>query len=101
MTILTEPKTSATVRQESINWLPQLSLSSPIDTISSSTWTASDGLRIGDLASPESTTSNTTAVASAWINGGRLGAYCELTNTIVTAGGSTYTETIIVEITPT
>ena len=94
MSLANDTKTATEVRQETINWLPEMSLSSPIDTISTSTWTASDGLTVDSNSKTDSTT---TCVHSA----GRLGAYCELVNTIVTAAGYTYTKTIIMEITPT
>ena len=94
MSIIVEPKSSATVRQESITWAAKLALSSPADTITTSTWTADNGLVVDS-------TSKSGAVASCVISGGRVGAYCNLTNTIVTTASYTYTETIVIEITPT
>ena len=94
MSLAHDTKTTAEVRQDTINWLPEMSLSSPIDTISTSTWTADNGLVVD---SNTKTNSTATCVHSA----GRLGAYCNLENTIVTAAGYTYTKTIIMEITPT
>ena len=94
MSLAKDVKTTKEVRQEVINWLPEMSLSSPIDVISTSTWTASHGLTVD---SNSKTNSTTTAV----ISGGQLGQYCELVNTVVTTAGYTYTKTIIMEITPT
>ena len=94
MSLDNDTKPNADTRKESINWLPEMSLTSPIDTISTSSWAASDGLT---TASPTKTDSTTTVR----ILTGRLGAYCNLVNTVVTASGETYTKTLIVEITPT
>ena len=94
MSLANDVKTTNEVRQEVINWLPEMSLSSPIDVINTSTWTASHGLTVD---SNSKTNSTTTAV----ISGGQLGQYCELVNTVVTTAGYTYTKTIIMEITPT
>ena len=94
MSLAHDTKTVQGVRQEVIDWSPEMSLSSPIDTIATSTWTASDGLVVD-------TDSNTTSTATCTQSGGRLGAYCELRNFIVTAAGYHYDKTIIVEITPT
>lgn len=94
MSLAHDTKTTSEVRQETINWLPEMALSSPTDTISTSSWTADNGLVVD---SDSNTDSTATCVHSA----GRLGAYCNLENTIVTAAGFTYTKTIIMEIVPT
>lgn len=94
MSLANDTKTVTAVRQEVINWLPEMSLSSPIDTISTSTWTASDGLKVDS-------NSKTNSTATCTQSGGRLGAYCILRNFIVTAAGYEYDKTIIVEIVPT
>ena len=94
MSLVNDTKTVTGVRQEVINWLPEMSLSSPIDTISTSTWTADNGLKVDSNSKTDSTT---TCVQS----GGRLGAYCRLRNFIVTTAGYKYDKTIIVEILPT
>lgn len=94
MSLAHDRKATADVRQEQINWLPEMSLSSPVDVISTSTWGASDGLVVDSSSKTDST-------ATCTISGGRLGAYCNLVNTVVTTAGYTYTKTLIVEITPT
>ena len=94
MSLANDRKTTTAVRQEVINWLPEMSLSSPIDTISTSTWTSSDGLVVDSNSKTDST-------ATCVISSGRLGAYCRLRNFIVTAAGYKYDKTIIVEIVPT
>ena len=94
MSLAHDTKPSASVRQEVINWLPEMSISSPIDTISTSTWTADNGLVVDSSSKTDST-------ATCTISAGRLGAYCNLVNTVVTKAGYTYAKTIDMEITPT
>ena len=94
MSIVVETKTSGTVRKETIDWAAELDLSSPIDTISTSTWTADNGLITASA-------SKTNSTATVTISVGRLGAYCLLKNEIVTAGGFTYDRTLVIEIVPT
>ena len=94
MTIIVEPKTSTTKRAETITWADKMALSSPTDTISTSTWTGSDGLTIVS----NTKTDNTTSVV---VSGGRTGAYCLLHNHIVCASTYEYDETIVLEIVPT
>ena len=94
MSLANDTKTTTEVRQEVINWLPEMSLSSPIDVISTSTWSSDGGLTVDSNSKTDSTT---TAVISA----GQLGKYCKLVNTVVTTAGYTYTKTLIMEITPT
>ena len=87
-------KTTTAERDEEINWEPEMALTSPADTISTSTWTADNGLK---ASSP----TNTTSSAKVFITEGRLGAYCLLRNFIVTTAAKKYDRTIIVEIVPT
>jgi len=94
MTIATESKTRSEKRQESINWSAQMALSSPMDTIASSAWTGNNGITISGAT-------YTTTTATCTITNGRAGSYCELVNAITTAAGYIYTETIVIEITPT
>ena len=94
MSLANDTKTTTEVRQDTINWLPEMSLSSPIDTISTSEWTADNGLVVDS-----NTKTNSTATCTH--SAGRTGAYCNLENTVVTAAGYTYTKTIIMEIVPT
>ena len=70
-----------------------MALSSPADTITGSSWTASDGLTVVS----DSKTDNTTTVV---VSGGRVGAYAELVCTITCASTYIYQEIIILEITP-
>ena len=93
MSLTTEPKATATKRQEQISWVAKMALSSPADTISTSTWTADAGLTVVS----NSNTDNTTTVV---VSGGRVGAYCTLHNHIVTSASYEYDEIIILEITP-
>ena len=93
MSSFVDTKDPQSVRAESIDWSAEMALSSPNDTISTSTWTASDSLVVDS-------DSNTNTVASCVISAGRLWAYCMLTNHIVTAAGYEYDATIIVEIKP-
>ena len=93
MSLTTEPKATATKRQEQISWVAKMALSSPADTIASSTWTADAGLTVVS----NSFTANSTTVV---VEGGRVGAYCNLHNHIVCASSYEYDEIIILEITP-
>ena len=94
MSLTTEPKATGTKRQESITWVDKMALSSPADTITGSTWTASDGVAV--VGTPTKTDNTTTVVVS----GGRVGAYAELVCTITCASTYIYQEIIILEITP-
>ena len=94
MSSFTDKKDPQSVRAESIDWTAELALSSPADTISTSEWTASDGLVVDS-------NSKTNQIASCVVSAGRLGAYCNLTNSIVTAAGYKYDSTITVEIVQT
>ena len=91
MSSFTDQKDPQSVRPETINWAAELGLSSPVDTISTSSWAADGGLTV-DSDSKTSTT------ASCVISAGQLGKYCKLVNTIVTVSAYTYEATITVEI---
>ena len=91
--IATDFKTTEVVRKETVNWVDKMALSSPADTIASSTWTADNGLIVDSKT-------NTTTATTATISGGRTGAYCNLTNFIVTAAGYEYDSTIVIDIRP-
>ena len=91
MTDFTDTKDPDSIRAESIDWTAELALSSPADTISLSTWTADNGLIVDS-------NSKTNQIASCVVSGGRLGAYCNLTNHIVCASTYEYDSTIVVEI---
>ena len=57
------------------------------DTISTSDWDVPTGL------TETATSSNTDTVAKVWLGGGTAGTTYEVSNTIVTAGGRTYSRT--------
>jgi hypothetical protein len=94
MSITVESKTSATVRKETITWADKMALSSPIDVISSATWTSDHGLTVDSKTATADTTTAT-------ISGGQVGKYCTLTCTVVTTAPYTYTESLVIEIVPT
>ena len=75
----------------SIDWSETLAEVSPADTISSSSWTADNGVTV-------ISDSNTTTTATVWVSGGTVRKYSELVNTVVTAGGRTHQRTIAVKI---
>lgn len=91
MSSFTDTKDPQSVRPETINWAAELALSSPADTIATSTWTADNGLVVDS-------SSSTTTTASCVVSAGRLGAYCNLVNHIITASSYEYDATITVEI---
>ena len=93
MTTFTDTKDPESVLPHTINWAAELALSSPGDTIATSTWTADNGLVIN---SNSKTTTTTTVIVSA----GRLGAYCNLTNHITTntSPARHYEATIVMEM---
>lgn len=61
------------------------------DTISSSEWTVPDGLT-------EDSATNDTTTATIWLSGGVLGKVYEVQNRIVTAGGRTMDQTVLLAI---
>ena len=70
-----------------IDWTSVLNAQSPVDTISTSTWTAENGLVIDS-------NTNTTTEATVWVSGGNVNKITSLTNKIVTAGGRTHERSI-------
>jgi hypothetical protein len=84
-------KDPSSVEDFSIDWTATLADSSPADTISSSTWTADNGVTVTSDA-------ETTTTTTVWVSGGTLGRYCNLVNRIVTTGGRTYDRTITLKI---
>jgi len=79
------------VEDYSIDWTATFADSSPIDTISSSSWTADANVTV--VSDSETTTMTTVTVS-----GGTVGRYCNLVNRIVTAGARTYDRTITLKI---
>ena len=78
----------------------EMAATSPNDTISTSVFTADNGVTIGDSSSPQNTYTNTTTTATVWLSGGRNYTYANVTNTITTAAGRTFIRTQIIEIKP-
>lgn len=76
-------KDPAAVLDYQIDWSSWLG----VDTITSSSWTASTGLTVDS-------NSNTSTTATAWVSGGTAGTTYQLTNQITTAGGRTDERTI-------
>jgi hypothetical protein len=74
-----------------INWLPKFSESSPIDAISTSTWTVNGGLTVDS-------DTNTTTTSKVWLSGGTNRKYAEAVNEVVTTGGRTYYDTVILRM---
>jgi hypothetical protein len=77
-----------------------MAATSPIDTIATSAWAVTNGLVIGNGASPLTTHSHTDNTATVWLSGGVAYSYAEVTNTIVTAAGRTIVRTITFDIRP-
>ena len=84
-------KDPAAVVDYEIDWTATLNATSPVDTISTSTWTINGGVAIDS-------TSNTTLISTVWVSGGTLGHTADLTNKIVTANGRTLYKTLYVFI---
>lgn len=61
------------------------------DTISTSTWTADDGITVDS-------SSNTTTTATIWLSGGTVNQNYSVVNRIVTAGGRTHEKTLTFKI---
>ena len=91
MTTFSDTKDPQAVVPHRINWAAEMALSSPSDTISTSAWTADNGVVIDS-------DSKTNTTATAVLSGGRLGAYSNVTNHIVTAAGREYDATIVMDI---
>ena len=75
----------------SIDWTDTLTETSPADTISSSTWTATKGVTVGS-------SSISGSITTVMVSGGTAWKYAELVNTIVTAGSRTHNETISLKL---
>jgi hypothetical protein len=71
-----------------IDWSARLGT----DTISTSTWTLNSGSVV------LGTDTKTATTATIWLSGGTLGDWCELDNTIVTAGGRTLEQLVKIKI---
>ena len=82
-------KDPSAVEDYTIDWSATLNASSPVDTISTSSWTADNGVTVGSDA-------NTTTTTTVFISGGTRGKYSNVVNTVVTTGGRTYERTISV-----
>lgn len=87
--IIFKPKDPQAVVDYRIDWSEWLDG----DTISTSTWSASSpvGLAVNS-------DTNTATTATVWVSGGTDGASYKLKNTIVTAGGRTAEETILIPV---
>lgn len=72
----------------SINWVQPLAN----DTILTSTWTISDSGLV------QTTATNTSTLATIWLSGGTLSQTYAVKNTIVTAGGRTFDQTVNIKI---
>lgn len=66
-------------------WLPSG------DTITTSTWTADTGITVDS-------SSNTTISATVWLSGGTISTSYNVVNRIVTAGGRTEDQTLVIRI---
>jgi len=91
VTISQTEKDPSDVLDYSIDWSDTLTESSPVDTISSSTWTATSGVVVGASSIAGSTTTVMVSAGTPW-------KYCELTNVIVTDGSRTHSKTIVLRL---
>ncbi len=74
-----------------VDWTAWLADVSPVDTISTSSWTLQSGLTLDS-------DSNTSQIAKAWVSGGTAGTRYKATNRIVTAGARTADRTIYITV---
>jgi len=81
-------KDPAEVLDYSLNWLANLGT----DTITNSTWAISDSGLV------ETDSSQTASIATIWLSGGTLNQTYSVKNTIITAGGRTFTQTVNIKI---
>lgn len=82
-----EPKDPAGTADYSVDWAKELGA----DVITGSTWTVPAGLtRVSDSLSATATT--------VWLSGGTDGVAYDLTNTVTTAGGRTFSVTFTVAV---
>ena len=93
MTLFQTEKAPADVVDYSIDWTDTLTETSPADTISTSTWTATSGVTVGSSSISGSITTVMVSAGTAW-------KYSTLINKIVTAGGRTHNETIDLRLIP-
>jgi hypothetical protein len=82
-------KAPAEVKDFRIDWTDALG----DDTIDQSTWESETGLTIGPTSSSHTTTS-----ATVWLSGGTDAHVYIVTNTITTAGGRTFEDTLTVTV---
>ncbi len=75
----------------SITYADVMAETSPNDSISTSTWTANNGMQV-------ESSSKTTTTTTVWLSGGQLGRYATATNTITTAAGRVYERSITFDI---
>jgi hypothetical protein len=92
MSPVLETKDPTDVKDYAIDWADVLSGES--DTISTSSWGASDPLGLTIAAVPPPSISGTKAIV--WVSGGVTGAKHVLANTITTAGGRTHQRSITI-----
>lgn len=84
-------KDPSAVLDYSIDWAAWLEETSPIDTISTSTWTVQSGIT-------QDSESETASKATVWLSGGTAGAIYEVVNRIVTAAGRTDDRTLYIQV---
>ena len=85
-------KDPSAVLDYSFDWSEYLAETSPVDTIASSTWTASSSGITIDSAN------NSQTLTTVWLSGGTRGSRYKLVNRIVTAGGRTDERTLEVRV---
>ena len=85
MTVLT--KTTSEV----LDFTADISADLGVDTISTSTWTATGGVVVDS-------DTNTSTTATVVLSGGVKGTTCEAVNTAVSVGGKTHTSTITIRV---
>jgi len=91
MTTFETIKSPSSVVPYSIDWSATLNAFSPQDTISTSSWTADNGVTIDS-------NSKTIKIASVVVSAGNIYNYANLTNTITTAAGHTYIRTVVLSL---
>lgn len=91
MPTFTDTKDPDSVVKHTIDWSAELALTSPNDTILTSTWYPDAGITL-------SGGTNSTTSTSIIMSGGYVGRYANITNRITTNGGFTYDATIVVDV---
>ena len=84
-------KDSDAVLDYTIDWTDYLTATSPIDSISTSTWTEPTGITVNS-------SDNSALKTTVWLSGGSVGSKYRLTNRIVTTGGRTDDRTITIVV---